>query len=52
MKKNDIIGTLLIGVGLGFIFLGALHKWYYAFVGVAYVIVAFIIILMRSKKKK
>ena len=51
MKKNNIIGTLLIGVGIGFIFAGALHKWYYAFVGLAYVILSFIVMIIRSKKK-
>ena len=51
MKKNDIIGTLLIGVGLSLIFAGGLHRWYYAFVGLAYVILAFIVMLIRNKKK-
>lgn len=51
MKKNDIIGTLLIGVGIGFIFAGALHRWYCAFVGLAYVILAFIVMQIRNKKK-
>ena len=51
MKKNDIIGTLLIGAGLSLIFAGGLHRWYCAFVGVAYVVGAFIVMIIRSKKK-
>ena len=51
MKVNDIIGTLLIGVGVSFIFAGALHRWYGIFAGVAYVIGAIIAMLIRNKKK-
>lgn len=52
MKKNNIIGTLLIGAGLSLIFVGGLHRWYYAFIGVAYIIVSFIVILIHNKKNK
>lgn len=52
MKKNDIIGTLLIGIGIGLIFAGGLHRWYCAFVGLVYIIGAFIVMLIRNKKNK